>query len=148
MSRSSDARTKAAAELSPAAADAGRRAAIFSCELAQRVIASGRDFAPSAGDGRCRGVRRGTARNFAQIVMEKENVGVHVSTPLDATRRLSSLTAEHAILQEQLILSEERDAAPPRPRASRRRRRGDGVRTRTAGVGAGGGHERARASAG
>ena len=60
--------------------------------------------------------------------MEKENVGVHVTTPLDATRKsLSSLTAEHAILQEQLdVLAEERDAAHAalaREQASAARRR-------------------------
>ena len=62
--------------------------------------------------------------------MEKENVGVHASSSLsgEATRKsLSSLTAEHAILQEQLdVLSEERDAAHAalaREQASAARRR-------------------------
>ena len=63
--------------------------------------------------------------------MEKENVGVHASSSTsgaEATRNsMSSLTAEHAILQEQLdVLSEERDAAHAalaREQASAARRR-------------------------
>ena len=59
--------------------------------------------------------------------MEKENVGVHASSSEATRKSLSSLTAEHAILQEQLdVLSEERDAAHAalaREQASAARRR-------------------------
>ena len=71
----------------------GRRAAIFSCELAQRVIASGRDFALlSAGDGRCRGVRRAPRAILRRLSWRRRTWVARLR--LTGRRGLSSLTAK------------------------------------------------------
>ena len=135
LSRSSDARTKAAAELSAAGGAAARAAIVLSSRRRDRAaggIALG--WRPLS-----RRPRRGTARaNFERMRPEwrRRTWRVHVATPL---RRGGH--AEVALVADRRARNSagaarrpgRGSATPPTPRsrASRRRRRGDGVRTRT-----------------